>query len=127
MKKKKKRKLKQKKREQEKLEKRNTIPEGAILANLPPLIPYNTHGQLPEYYMDKEFICRDCGSNELWTATQQKWWYEVAKGSIYSNAVRCRSCREKVKEAKERQKKHMEEMALKKPHPNEAFFKKVKR
>lgn len=127
MKKKKKRKLKQKEREQRKLEQLNTIPEGAILVNPAELSPNNSYGFPPDYYIDQEFICRDCGANELWTATQQKWWYEVAKGSIYSDAVRCKSCREKIKEAKELQKKHMEEMALKKPHPNEAFFKKVKR
>lgn len=124
---KKKKRLKRKKKKEKKLEQLNTIPEGAILVNPAELSPNHSYRSPPVYYIDQEFICRDCGSNELWTATQQKWWYEVAKGSIYSDAVRCRSCREKVKEEKERQKKHMEEMALKKPHPNEAFFKKGKR
>jgi hypothetical protein len=32
------------------------------------------------YYRDESFTCRDCGVVEVWTATQQKWWYEVAKG-----------------------------------------------
>jgi len=35
---------------------------------------------LPSYYVDKPFICRDCGKHEIWKATSQKWWYEVAKG-----------------------------------------------
>ena len=115
---KKKKGLKRKKKKEKKLEQLNTIPEGAILVNPAELSPNHSYRSPPVYYIDQEFICRDCGSNELWTATQQKWWYD---------AVRCRSCREKVKEEKERQKKHMEEMALKKPHPNEAFFKKGKR
>lgn len=48
----------------------------------------------PEFYEDLEFVCVDCGSEEVWTAKQQQWWYEVAKGSIYSRAIRCRACRD---------------------------------
>jgi len=33
------------------------------------------------YYLDQEFVCKDCGKHEVWTATQQKWWYEVAGGA----------------------------------------------
>lgn len=53
----------------------------------------NTCGPLPTYYLDRPFICRDCGAEEIWTAKQQKWWYEVVHGSIESNAVRCLACR----------------------------------
>lgn len=53
----------------------------------------NTYGLLPLYYVDRAFTCRDCGSREVWTAKQQKWWYEVALGNINSTAVRCRPCR----------------------------------
>lgn len=45
------------------------------------------------YYEDLEYVCRDCGRREIWTADQQKWWYEVAKGPIQSTAIRCRECR----------------------------------
>jgi len=34
----------------------------------------------------------------VWTGTQQKWWYEVAKGFVYATAVRCRVCRRKKQE-----------------------------
>lgn len=42
----------------------------------------NGYGQ-PEffwrrYYIDKRFTCAKCGTEEVWTAAQQKWWYEVA-------------------------------------------------
>lgn len=62
------------------------------------LAPYNSYGP-PEfitrgYYVDVEFTCRDCGVVETWAAAQQKWWYEVAQGPIYSTAVRCRACRQ---------------------------------
>ncbi|MCH9673138.1 MAG: zinc-ribbon domain-containing protein [Gammaproteobacteria bacterium] len=49
---------------------------------------------LPTTYADFAFRCEDCDRAEVWTAASQKWWYEVAKGSIYSIAVRCRACRQ---------------------------------
>ncbi|WP_238944985.1 zinc-ribbon domain containing protein [Vandammella animalimorsus] len=30
----------------------------------------------------------------MWTAKQQKWWYEAAYGPIYSDAKHCRACRD---------------------------------
>ena len=99
------------------------LPMGAVEADHNELIHNNTYSSFPFVYIDKIFTCRDCGSDELWTAKQQKWWYEVAKGHIDSTAVRCRKCRDKIKAEKDEQKKHMEEMANKKPHPNQAFFK----
>ncbi len=64
-----------------------------IKADLSQQAPNNSYGPQLLYYEDKEFTCRDCGRVELWTAKQQQWWYEVAKGAIYSTAVRCRACR----------------------------------
>lgn len=71
---------------------------GVVLADALELQHNNTYGLLPTYYLDKPFTCVDCGSEEVWTAKQQKWWYEIAKGNIYSTAIRCRSCR-KIKQA----------------------------
>lgn len=75
----------------------------------------NTYDLLPNFYVDKPFIYRDCGSWQLWTASQQKWWYEVAKGNINSTAVRCRSrsgaarsCRQKLRLRK--QNNHKKEL-----------------
>lgn len=53
----------------------------------------NTYGPLPVFYVARPFVCRDCGAREVWTAKQQKWWYEVAHGHIDSSAVRCLACR----------------------------------
>jgi len=53
----------------------------------------NTYGVLPAFYVARPFTCRDCGAEELWTAKQQKWWYEVVHGHIDSRAVRCLACR----------------------------------
>jgi len=69
-------------------------PIGAVLADASALSHNSTYGLLPLYYVDRPFDCRDCGMAEVWTAKQQKWWYEAAKGPIDSTAVRCRTCRE---------------------------------
>ncbi|MBX3649649.1 MAG: zinc-ribbon domain containing protein [Rhodocyclaceae bacterium] len=65
------------------------------------------HGMPPDflirgYYVDMPFNCRDCGKADVWTSTQQKWWYEVAKGSVKTRAIRCRSCRSAHRAAAER-------------------------
>lgn len=68
------------------------------------LAPYNSYGEPAfvqrGYYQDRPFQCKDCGVQELWRATQQKWWYEVAKGNVDSLATRCRACRRKERERK---------------------------
>jgi len=66
--------------------------ETRIPADVTKQLPNNSYSP-PLYYEDTPFVCVDCGKEEIWTATQQKWWYEVAKGTIYSRAVRCRACR----------------------------------
>ncbi|MBD9662559.1 hypothetical protein J2W37_005745 [Variovorax paradoxus] len=67
---------------------------GLVVADTALLAAHNnTYGPLPAFYVDKAFTCRDCGADEVWTAKQQKWWYEVALGNINSTAVRCRACR----------------------------------
>jgi len=74
------------------------VPADALLADLGQQAPNNSYGP-PRYYQDREFTCVDCGRQEIWTAAQQKWWYEVAKGSIYSGANRCRACRAALRTA----------------------------
>lgn len=69
------------------------LPTGTVAANWDELAHNNTYGPLPRYYRDLAFRCAQCGSNELWTAKQQRWWYEIAKGDINSTAKYCRSCR----------------------------------
>jgi hypothetical protein len=72
---------------------------GKVLVNEARLRPTNSYSTpdfvLREYYEDKPFQCKDCGKGEVWTATQQKWWYEVAQGDVWTTAIRCRACRRK--------------------------------
>jgi hypothetical protein len=91
-------------------------PVNSVLANVEALAHNNTYGPLPVFYVDKAFVCRDCGKREVWTATQQKWWYEVAKGQIDSTAVRCRACRRKERQRQaDARRVHLEGVAKKKP------------
>ena len=74
------------------------VPDSALV-NAAALAPYNSYG-VPQfvqrgYYVDIALACKDCGKTETWTASQQKWWYEVAQGNVETTAIRCRACRKK--------------------------------
>ena len=60
---------------------------------------------IPDFYRDKDFVCVDCNCHQLWTAKQQKWWYEEAQGELESTAIRCRSCRVKERKRKQQARK----------------------
>lgn len=79
---------------------------------------------LPLFYKDKCFTCQRCKAPSVWKAKDQKWWFETIKAYIGSRAVHCLACRKAIRLEKAEQKAHMKAMTLKKPHPNEAFFKK---
>ena len=74
---------------------RGEPPTGAILADISKLDHINTYGDLPSYYVDYDFVCKDCGVTETWKAEQQKWYYEESKGHIWAVAIRCHDCRKK--------------------------------
>jgi hypothetical protein len=71
------------------------IPRGAVLADPARQVPWGSYSPPPTYYVDKMFTCVDCGREEVWTGKQQKWYYEVAKGSLHATAIRCQACRRK--------------------------------
>ncbi|SMC29672.1 Probable zinc-ribbon domain-containing protein [Andreprevotia lacus DSM 23236] len=78
-------------------------PAGRAPVDVWALAPSGSVGE-PEfvrrgYYEDIAFTCRDCGARQVWTAEQQQWWYETAKGYVYSTAVRCLGCRQQRRRA----------------------------
>jgi hypothetical protein len=89
-----------------------------VLCNEGLLAPNNSYGA-PDfvrrgYYLDRPFPCAGCGRDEIWTAAQQKWWYEVAKGYIYSTARLCRPCRRREQTRRaEARRVHLEGLARK--------------
>jgi len=94
-------------------------PYAFVPVNEELLAPNNSYGA-PDfvrrgYYVDMPFRCVDCGKEEIWTGTQQKWWYEVAKGFVYSTAIRCRACRRKERARRtDARRVHLEGIARKK-------------
>ncbi len=50
------------------------------------------------YYVARPFTCQSCGVAQVWTETQQKWWYEVVKGNVWSQASLCRPCRRRERD-----------------------------
>jgi len=95
-------------------------PVDSILSDHSKLAHNNTYGPLPLFYVDKLVVCRECGTQEVWTAEQQKWWYEIAKGNISSIAVKCRSCRKKNHERKAAARKiHLDGVAKKQKRKKE--------
>ncbi len=83
----------------------------------------NTYSSAPDYYYDEEYNCIDCGKAQVWSAEQQKYWYEELGKTINSSAVRCQVCRAHIQAIKEQQQRHMKEMKDKPKHTNEKFFK----
>jgi len=83
------------------------IPPGAVEADTSRQVPNNSYNLPPTFYIVIAFKCCDCGSEEVWTAEQQKWFYEVAKGTLYATAVRCRDCRNRMKDQKAIQRQQM--------------------
>ena len=82
---------------QRKLHRATPTPPGLVPVTVESLAPYNSYGTpsfvARGYYEDMPFTCASCGAAQVWRAAQQKWWYEVAKGSVESGANRCSSCR----------------------------------
>ncbi|HEY6365391.1 MAG TPA: zinc-ribbon domain-containing protein [Candidatus Binatia bacterium] len=94
-------------------------PLGTAPVNEDLLAPYKSYGApgyvMRGYYQDIPFRCQACGKEETWTAAQQKWWYEVGKGYVYSSAKLCRPCRKKAQARRaEVRRVHLDGVARKK-------------
>ena len=86
-------------REREKARAQRELAKQHVLVNTANLRPTNSYGT-PEfvkrgYYVDMPFNCKSCGVAQVWTEMQQKWWYESAKGDVWTVAVLCRPCRKR--------------------------------
>ncbi len=105
-------------REKQEAKKRAERLKGQVLVNPLNLRPTNSYGTPTfvrrGFYVDMPFNCKQCGIPQVWSATQQKWWYESAKGDVWTVAVLCRQCRRQERERKENARKvHLEGLAKK--------------
>jgi hypothetical protein len=94
------------------------IARGVPIVDIMALAPNNSCDE-PDfvklgYYIDRLFTCAGCNSPEIWKAEQQKWWYESAKGGLFTIAKYCRTCRrqEQARRAEAR-RTHLEGIAKK--------------
>jgi Probable zinc-ribbon domain len=46
----------------------------------------------PEFYEDRPFTCRSCGTKSVFTAEQQKYTYEIKKAYVWEQHVLCQPC-----------------------------------
>jgi hypothetical protein len=96
----------------------NSDAAGSTRVNVSALAKVNSYG-VPRfvqrgYYEDQPFTCSGCGAEQVWSAAQQKWWYEVAKGYIYSSAKYCRACRHREQARRvDARRVHLDGMARK--------------
>ena len=77
------------------------IPEDAVpamIANQKNQLLCTPHveGDFKTYYRDKPFTCKKCGTDQIWKAEDQQWYYEIVKGFVRNEASLCAACR-KVK------------------------------
>jgi hypothetical protein len=97
-------------------------PIGTVVVTPHLLRPTTSYG-IPDfvqrgYYQDRPFRCKDCGREEIWTAAQQRWWYEVAQGDVWTTAVRCRTCRQQERLRKaEARRVHLAGLTMKHERP----------
>jgi hypothetical protein len=103
----------EKRLDQERLELLAGLKAGTILpVDKAKVISRSVLPRIPDFYRDLWFTCKDCGQRDLWTAKQQKRWYQEQGGAIESTAIRCRPCRHKEKSRREQARKvHLEGLA----------------
>jgi Probable zinc-ribbon domain len=71
------------------------IPRNAVRANIE--AQYFGMGGPRVYYEDIERRCIDCKRSFVFSAHEQKYWYEVRRFWLDSTTIRCAPCRRKVR------------------------------
>ena len=79
------------------------IPKGALSAN-PDNQDHGRGNAVKFYYKDIPYTCAGCGKKGVWTAEQQKKYFEVQKGNIYNAPKWCNECHSRRTEEKDAKK-----------------------
>jgi hypothetical protein len=75
------------------------IPEDALPVD-PDLINLGGSYHRPIFFSDQPFTCVDCGTNCVWKAESQRWYFEKFHAPYYETAKRCRACRRNERQRK---------------------------
>ena len=67
------------------------IPKGSLPGN-PDNQSHPSSLSVHYFYNDINYTCAGCGIEQVWTAKQQKRYYEEQKGIIYNKPKWCREC-----------------------------------
>ena len=79
---------------------RPALPPKAIYADIRKQ-RYCPFCNTPKYfYLDEEKKCIQCGRNFIFSAQEQKYWYESLQFVLYSTAIRCKNCRKQKRTKK---------------------------
>jgi hypothetical protein len=69
------------------------LPPGAIRGDVSKQI-FCSACHTPKYfYMDEKKSCFQCGRPFVFSAVEQKYWYETLRFNFHSSAIRCKDCR----------------------------------
>lgn len=80
------------------LDRRAEIPAGALLVNPSKLMSFGMNDYHTPWYEDIPFTCKDCGTQQVWPAESQQWYYETLGRPLGAGPHRCRECRQKERE-----------------------------
>ena len=78
-----------------------TIPSDSIRAN--PLLQNYTSSGPAYFYQDQKRHCVQCRETFVFSAKEQRFWYETLQFSMHTDAVRCVDCRRKRRTLKSAQ------------------------
>ncbi len=89
---------------------------GALYLDYPTAVRANITNQdysvCPRHwYVDAAFRCVRCGKNFIFSAEEQRFWYEELGFYIDSRAKRCRECRSELRELKLLQQEYDREIS----------------
>ena len=70
------------------------LPRGAIIADTS---KHNAGYGVLDFYIDITLDCTDCGKAFVFSATEQKYWYEELRFNIASVPIRCAVCRKAMR------------------------------
>ena len=72
---------------------RPPLPRGAVRGNPERQNYCHAHHPPKYFYLDETNTCVQCGQEFVFTAEEQKFWYETLQFNFDSIAIRCRDCR----------------------------------
>ena len=94
------------------------LPEGSVKGDISRQVFGLGGGKM--FYVDEERVCRTCGEEFVFRATEQQYWYETLQFWQDSVAIRCVTCRREVRQGRAADMHHMEVVSAAHARPRDA-------